>query len=856
MNVFSLINCQFDNLIPIECFLNRVFPAGFYDSEIEDIVDNRMFKPRKDCTPFAIERPVDWQGTIYSKDRNWRMQLQGWAMFHPLMNFFDEYDDKPALVEYFFDVVEDWLETHGADNERVTTSRMPDNYAWYDMSVGFRALVIAFFINRINVHGIELDSKKEKLLAEATSKHINNLCFEDAFSLNNHGFFQIQGLMALIQLTNVDEKESKLGYALQKMEELIFSQFTNEGIHKEHSPHYHFYSTDTALSVLKTGWYESSSDIREVVGLAEYNKCWMVDPLKRPVCIGDSILTEQKNLKLPPSEGVSSISGEFLKSGYAIVKSDWQGDVEHSHMLFFMGMYHTKSHKHRDCLSFELFDSGRRVLCDSGKYGYKSDKYRNYFLSNRAHNTVEIEGFDIIKIKPYGTCLQSYEIDGNGCYVLKGNLDYPAIKHSRVLIYQPNNWLLVKDDLKFVKGRKFTQWFHFGPRFKIVTMQDNYFKLSDQSGKVVEIECLNDSVKPEFYFGDEGRMQGFISEKDYRYESAIAIGFTGHSDKEQLKTIIKYGDDVGFKKYIDDDIELRGHIISSDTKKALSNPILSKVRHFFFDENEKLTFPVGKSTTSFIQSTIPFSFYLDRKKCTDSLMVLLPGAVNRSKGCIDFQRHSWSSEFDSHVMSISDPTIEQSNDLSIGWFQYKNGLDCITALKELILKVASSLKVHSKDITLFGSSAGGFTAMKLGEMLKDSDVVAINPQIYLNQYTRSHFEAMANYSYGSLEIESNSNKFHERIEIDALSLSKRNRPTFIVQNKLDVKHFERHLKRFMKIIPNDEYAREEVKDWGEIKGGKLVNIVVYEDEILKHSPPNREETLKLLGVIRGINVRR
>ncbi|TOE66099.1 hypothetical protein CGJ38_24230, partial [Vibrio parahaemolyticus] len=82
------------------------------------------------------------------------------------------------------------------------------------------------------------------------------------------------------------------------MEELIFSQFTREGIHKEHSPHYHFYATDTALSIIKTGWYSSSKTIEDIVLLADRNKCWMVDPLKRPVCVGDSILTEQKRLTL------------------------------------------------------------------------------------------------------------------------------------------------------------------------------------------------------------------------------------------------------------------------------------------------------------------------------------------------------------------------------------------------------------------------------------------------------------------------------------------------------------------------------------------------------------------------------
>lgn len=106
----DVFNETYYSLIPIECFLNRVFPPGFYDNEIEDIVHKRLFKPRKDCEPYQLVSPIDWEGSIHSSDRNWRMQLQGWAMFHPIMNIFDTFENKELLVDYFFDIVTDWME--------------------------------------------------------------------------------------------------------------------------------------------------------------------------------------------------------------------------------------------------------------------------------------------------------------------------------------------------------------------------------------------------------------------------------------------------------------------------------------------------------------------------------------------------------------------------------------------------------------------------------------------------------------------------------------------------------------------------------------------------------------------------
>ena len=34
----GFFNRDYNSLIPIECFLNRVFPPGFYESEIASIV--------------------------------------------------------------------------------------------------------------------------------------------------------------------------------------------------------------------------------------------------------------------------------------------------------------------------------------------------------------------------------------------------------------------------------------------------------------------------------------------------------------------------------------------------------------------------------------------------------------------------------------------------------------------------------------------------------------------------------------------------------------------------------------------------------------------------------------------------
>ena len=59
-----------------------------------------------------------------------------------------------------------------------------------------------------------------------------------------------------------------------------------------------------------------------------------------------------------------------------------------------LGPPENPGHAHGDIFSFELSLRGRRVVVDSGTFGYQADGMRNYCRSTAAHNTVEINGRD------------------------------------------------------------------------------------------------------------------------------------------------------------------------------------------------------------------------------------------------------------------------------------------------------------------------------------------------------------------------------------------------------------------------------------------------------------------------------
>lgn len=513
----------------------------------------RLFAPRASVTPIPVEFPLDWE-MADSDDRNARMQLQGWTMLHPVMNVFDSMSDKRAAVEYLVDIARDWWSRYGDDPEDVVTSRTPESYAWYDMSVGYRALALTFFADRIRGHSLSLDPGDSDLLREVALKHARHLRNPEVLYPNNHGIFQVHGLRGIAEVYRYPEAGDDRRYAEQRLQELFEGQFDRNGVHREHSPHYHFYMCRTFESVLRSGWYEQSGlDAR--LSLAEAVRPWLVDPQRRLAAVGDSLPKVQRDVVFP-SEGSPAhasqglILSPFDDSGYAVARSPWGEPSSSASYLFFTAAYHSKSHKHRDCLSFEWYERGSKRVTDSGKYGYWADDMRRYMLSSRAHNSLDIEGFDILRMSPYGSAIKAAEMLESGQYHVRGELRFKALTHFRDLYYLPGRWIVVVDHVESARPRQMTQWFHVALGHAPVNTRNRWWK-SDGSGRrrvftgpdkvQLVIHNVEPGVDASVVCGQENPHQGFVSLDDDHAEPGYALGFRTVGSEVRLVTVLAMG---------------------------------------------------------------------------------------------------------------------------------------------------------------------------------------------------------------------------------------------------------------------------------------------------------------------------
>jgi len=841
-------------LLPVKCFLHHTFVEESSADIADQCISAYAQVGGKVADP-TFDFHVDWESEKRSTDINWRMKLQGWTFLYPVISCFDSSEAKQELLQSFLEVLKEWWALHGDTSDGISSAQKPKSYAWSDLSVGLRALACAFFLGRIRHFELELSEADAYVLNIVIMKHVQQLSSPSIFNLNNHGLYRTHGLMALTYSLplQAEERDTLRSYALAHMEDLVGSLFDKNGIHREHSPAYHFYATEIIQAIDASGWYNASTVVSDCAEKAQRAKKWIADPLQQPLRIGDSIPVKL-HTSLPTTalrdefnKPLAYISSDFHDSGYAVVRSNWNSPVSTSSMLFMMGMHHSTIHKHRDCLSFEWFESGEKVICDSGAYSLKQDNYANYFTSTRAHNSLEIEGLDVLKMKPYGSAIESTTECGKGIYKITGALKFAAITHARTIYFKPRCWLIIIDDCVFAKARTVTQWFHTDPAYRLTQANENAISLQADERSLF-IDCLDSEAAAQIHHGDVTNLQGFFCNSENSVSAGTAIGFKFFAKDKRIISCLALGKDER-KEALD--------FVGSgfDTTFGVSNSlnistpnVLPGISHKRITPGANLELGNGEGTFEVLVNNVNFHFYANMRE-SNKLIIMLPGATNREKGHLDFQRYSWSKNFDCSVIAFTDPSIKSSNDLSIAWFQNHVSAYGIEALGVLIKKISNDTGYATEDIALFGSSGGGFTALQLANTFPDSPVIAINPQTYLYNYSRPHFEKMVQRCYPGMSPQKVINDYRSRLVVDLDPLM-RKQAAYIFQNIHDEKHLNLHTKLLLKSMIEESYSEQNLDD--PMRSDRTLHVIYYADKEAGHTPPNKEDTISIINSVRNV----
>jgi len=456
----------------------------------------------------SLRPPLDWTN-VCSADRSWAFSLHCWDGLGSVLTAYEQTRGNRYL-DFALDVATDWARmfTSSSGDLKPAAHAGPERFEWYDMAVGIRAYRLAYLLDVVARDPSYPDDVVATLF-KMLRQHAVALADDTQFKAhNNHGFFQAVGQLAmtrrLLLISGMPEGNCQ---ATERVRRLIDSQFTDEGVHREHSPGYHELVMTTLERTLETGLLDDPSLLR-LSERIENALAWFVLPDGSLAQIGDT------DPALASSRPIGKLRSEHLKfvlsrgregrappetlkafpdSGYVVFRAPRASGPEalrSCSYLLHTCAFHSRTHKHADDLSFIWYDRGTELLSDSGRYGYLDPlergsaarrlgftyghPHRMYVESTRAHNTIEIDGRPHARRHPYGSALTRW---GQAADIMFAESVAPhrrSILHSRVLVLRPHEWLLIFDNVTDFADRKhdFRQWLQFGPDLEVCEVNE------------------------------------------------------------------------------------------------------------------------------------------------------------------------------------------------------------------------------------------------------------------------------------------------------------------------------------------------------------------------------------------------
>lgn len=199
-----------------------------------------------------------------------------------------------------------------------------------------------------------------------------------------------------------------------------------------------------------------------------------------------------------------------------------------------------------------------------------------------------------------------------------------------------------------------------------------------------------------------------------------------------------------------------------------------------------------------------FDYLWAPKPGAKRLFVLFSGDAQRSKNPPPvFQRWTWASHFPGHCLYVSDPMLHVHSEVSLAWYAGTDKLDPVEVIIRQIETLLPKLGLKVEDVCTYGSSGGGFAALRTAAKMPGISAITINPQTDIVRYERKSPDKFARLCLKRPDRDAAMADFPLRMSlmnhVDAL----RGRPIIYIQNELDTHHYEEHFKPFCKAMGAD-----------------------------------------------------
>jgi heparinase II/III-like protein len=339
------------------------------------------------------------------------------------------------------------------------------------------------------------DADFERLVIESAAAQTEYLHSHLARERNDRTLELHALFVVALALPESDPDGERLNFAWRELFKSLISDFRADGVHREHSTHYHLVALRSFLAARENArLFElavpATYDIRLARALEFAMFCQRPDgsiPALSDSDVADSrdILTlaadllDRPDLRCAATNGRSGVapvmtSADFPDGGYYVQRGSWLETTpeRQRHLIFDCGTIGDGFHGHYDVLSIDVW-AGRPLVVDPGRFSNVegTPNWRQWFKGTAAHNTVCIDRLDQMIFSP-GTPW-SEPVTGRLLTRLAGpSLDivggkavsprYSAV-HQRHVFFIAEDYWIVLDELTAEEPHDYDLRFHLAP---------------------------------------------------------------------------------------------------------------------------------------------------------------------------------------------------------------------------------------------------------------------------------------------------------------------------------------------------------------------------------------------------------
>lgn len=479
-----------------------------------------------------LGHPIEWDADPLNDD-NWRFQFHCLVWVDRLRSVsISEGSDRG--LHLYEELLRSWIVDNPVDSPM-------DDYAWFDMAVGMRAVVLLMAAKHFD---------NPSWLVESIKTHGNHLADPENYEgRGNHSLHQDMGLIAVAQYL---ERSDWTELATSRILKMLDDAIDEYGVSREGSIDYQFRNYrwyEEAFERMKAARVEPPREKTKLLLKMTEFMAHATSPSGFYAMLGDTVYHKAPRIKGTPADWTRDVKlapkekTKIYDSGYVFARASWDQLEKHSNSYLtqrFGPGRSTAVHGHEDAGSITLDAYGERLLCDSGLYAYEAGDERLYFRGRESHNVIDVSGR---KYYPSANSpLVHREVTPEFTQTTVKVQGLQGVIWYRTMAYFPNHDFILVDDriTNTLPGEIKQQWNL--PRDSVLRFSEEecYESAQTPSGAVVRLRSLNSRPLTEVTKGNSNPLSGWVSDEYRQKVPTPKISYIQEGDSVRFTNLIEW----------------------------------------------------------------------------------------------------------------------------------------------------------------------------------------------------------------------------------------------------------------------------------------------------------------------------